>query len=56
MTIVDAVEVLPVVMYLISHLVAIFGTPELVSKVKPLATIVDVVAANYGRAKNSPKQ
>jgi hypothetical protein len=46
------IQLAPLVLYLFSHGAAIFGKPELVAKIKPLSTVVDVLAANYGKAKN----
>ena len=37
----------------ISHLAAIVGHPEWMQRIKPLATFVDFLAGNYGKAKNA---
>lgn len=43
----------PVVLYVIAHIIAIFGKPKFVENNKFLNKIADSLAANYGNAKNA---
>lgn len=38
-----------------SQLAAIFGKPKIIEAIKPLSAILDVLAGNYGKAKNAEK-
>lgn len=41
------------VMGVISQVVANLGHPEWVDRIKPIKTIIDLLAGNYGKAKNA---
>lgn len=47
-----AVDAAPWILLAVTHLAAIFGKPKLVQKFTVLSKIIDVIAANYGKAKN----
>ena len=49
------IAIVPLILYIVAHLAAIFGKPKIVEEIDGLNKIVDVVSANYGKAKNTPK-
>lgn len=55
MDIAQAVDLLPIILLVFSHLVALFGTPAVIASIKPLSAVVDFATANYGKATNKVK-
>lgn len=43
------------VMGVVSQIVANLGQPEWIERIKPIKAIIDILAGNYGKAKNAPK-
>lgn len=43
------------VMGVASQIVAILGQPEWIEKIRPIKAVVDIIAGNYGKAKNQSK-
>lgn len=35
-----------------THVAAIIGKPAIIEAIKPLSVIIDIIAGNYGKAKN----
>ncbi len=50
----ETLELVGLVGYGISHVVAIFGTPSWLPS--PVKKIIDYIAGNYAKAKNLPQQ
>lgn len=45
-------QLVPVVLYALSHIAALFGKPQFVKDIKVASAVVDVLSANYGKATN----
>jgi len=41
------------VMGVVSQIVANLGQPEWIERIKPIKAIIDIIAGNYGKAKNN---
>ena len=48
-------QIVPVVLYALSHIAALFGKPQFVKEIKVASAVVDVLSANYGKATNKVK-
>lgn len=48
-------QIVPVVLYALSHIAALFGKPKLVQDIKVASAVVDVLSANYGKSANKVK-
>lgn len=35
-----------------THVAAIIGKPAIIEAIKPLSVLIDIIAGNYGKAKN----
>lgn len=51
-TIDTILTVTPIVLAVLPHAAALFGLPSWLSKIKAVQLIFDIVAGNYGLAKN----
>ena len=48
-------QLVPVVLYALSHIAALFGKPQFVKDIKVASAVADVLNANYGKATNKVK-